>query len=80
MASNSPEMAVKTTEDRKEYLEEFQPSPESGSEIEDNPPQLTPAHREYLIQRHGTVDLDPIPDMGDADPYNWPQWMVCSIN
>ncbi|KFZ11402.1 hypothetical protein V501_04782 [Pseudogymnoascus sp. VKM F-4519 (FW-2642)] len=28
-------------------------------------------HREYLLQRHGTLELDPIPAMGDADPYNW---------
>lgn len=35
---------------------------------------LSTEHREYLIQRHGTADLDPIPDMSDADPYNWPTW------
>ncbi|KFX94848.1 hypothetical protein V490_04129 [Pseudogymnoascus sp. VKM F-3557] len=32
---------------------------------------LSPEHREYLLQRHGTLELDPIPGMGDADPYNW---------
>ncbi|OBT90698.1 hypothetical protein VE02_00518 [Pseudogymnoascus sp. 03VT05] len=32
---------------------------------------LSPEHREYLMQRHGTLELDPIPGMGDADPYNW---------
>ncbi|KAH8695582.1 putative MFS transporter [Talaromyces proteolyticus] len=36
--------------------------------------ELAPRHREYLIQRHGTADLDPIPAMDDADPYNWPGW------
>ncbi|RDK43604.1 benzoate 4-monooxygenase cytochrome P450 [Aspergillus phoenicis ATCC 13157] len=35
---------------------------------------LTEEHRQYLIQRYGTVELDPIPDMTDADPYNWPTW------
>ncbi|KAK5215083.1 hypothetical protein LTR72_011837 [Exophiala xenobiotica] len=35
---------------------------------------LSPEHREYLLARHGTLDLDPMPDMGDADPYNWPHW------
>ncbi|RDH36959.1 benzoate 4-monooxygenase cytochrome P450 [Aspergillus welwitschiae] len=35
---------------------------------------LTEDHRQYLIQRYGTVELDPIPDMTDADPYNWPTW------
>jgi Major Facilitator Superfamily len=38
--------------------------------------RLTPAHRDYLLRRHGTFDLDPIPDMGDADSYNWATWMV----
>lgn len=33
--------------------------------------ELSKEHRAYLLQRHGTLDLDPIPDFGDADPYNW---------
>jgi len=37
-------------------------------------PVLTEEHRDYLIQRHGTVDLDPLPSADPADPYNWPQW------
>ncbi|KAL2831582.1 major facilitator superfamily domain-containing protein [Aspergillus pseudoustus] len=35
---------------------------------------LSQAHREYLINRHGTVDLDPLPSPSDNDPYNWPTW------
>ncbi|KAJ9500151.1 hypothetical protein LTR99_008399 [Exophiala xenobiotica] len=35
---------------------------------------LPPEHRDYLLARHGTLDLDPVPDMSDADPYNWPHW------
>ncbi|KAL4737006.1 major facilitator superfamily domain-containing protein [Aspergillus similis] len=35
---------------------------------------LSEAHREYLLQRHGTLDLDPLPSASDADPYNWPLW------
>jgi MFS family permease len=35
---------------------------------------LSEEHRQYLLQRHGTLDLDPMPSMGDADPYNWPTW------
>lgn len=27
----------------------------------------------YLLQRHGTLDLDPI---NDVDPYNWPLWKI----
>lgn len=37
---------------------------------------LSQEHRDYLLARHGTLDLDPIPDMGDQDPFNWPQWKV----
>ncbi|KAL1304083.1 hypothetical protein AAFC00_000518 [Neodothiora populina] len=35
---------------------------------------LPQEHRDYLLARHGTLDLDPVPDMGDQDPYNWPTW------
>lgn len=38
--------------------------------------ELSQEHRDYLLKRHGTFDLDPIPDMQDADPYNWPAWKV----
>ncbi|OKL58282.1 hypothetical protein UA08_06752 [Talaromyces atroroseus] len=37
-------------------------------------PELTPQHREYLLERHGTIDLDPLPSMDPADPHNWPSW------
>jgi hypothetical protein len=40
---------------------------------------LSPEHREYLLRVHGTLDLDPIPAMDDADPYNWPMWKVSTI-
>jgi hypothetical protein len=29
---------------------------------------LSEEHRQYLIQRHGTLDIDPLPTMSDADP------------
>jgi hypothetical protein len=35
---------------------------------------LSPQHREYLIARHGTTDLTPLPSMDPADPLNWPSW------
>lgn len=34
---------------------------------------LSPVARTYLISRHGTLDLDPMPTASDADPYNWRQ-------
>ncbi|KAM0714061.1 hypothetical protein Q7P37_011025 [Cladosporium fusiforme] len=39
---------------------------------------LSQEHRDYLIQRHGTLELDPIPSMDPADPYNWPRWKSIS--
>ncbi|CAL5865977.1 uncharacterized protein PFLUO_LOCUS184 [Penicillium psychrofluorescens] len=36
--------------------------------------RLPKAHQEYLLERHGTLDLDPIPGMDPVDPYNWPDW------
>lgn len=38
---------------------------------------LSNEHRAYLSKRHGHLELDPVPDMSDADPYNWPQSRVC---
>jgi len=38
---------------------------------------LSQEHHDYLVRRHGTADLDPMPAFDDADPYNWPQWKVC---
>ena len=32
---------------------------------------LSDEHCQYLTQKYGTLDLDPVPDMSDADPYNW---------
>ena len=39
---------------------------------------LSSEHEQYLLQRHGTLDLDPVPQPDDADPYNWPQWKASS--
>jgi hypothetical protein len=48
--------------------------PPAFVEVNDGMPVLTEEHRDYLIKRHGTVDLDPLPSADPADPYNWPQW------
>lgn len=39
---------------------------------------LPQPHQDYLLQRHGTLDLNPIPSLSGADPYNWPTWKVCA--
>ncbi|KAH1592197.1 hypothetical protein KXX69_007156 [Aspergillus fumigatus] len=36
--------------------------------------RLSRSHRDFLMEHHGTLDLDPIPSMDLADPYNWPAW------
>lgn len=38
--------------------------------------RLSKPHRDYLMENHGTLNLDPIPAMDSADPYNWPEWKV----
>lgn len=38
--------------------------------------RLSKPHRDYLLERHGTLDLDPVPSDDAADPLNWPTWKV----
>ncbi|KAH2981158.1 MFS multidrug transporter [Aspergillus fumigatus Z5] len=42
--------------------------------VPDPASELSEPHRAYLLQRHGTLDLEPLPSMDPADPYNWPLW------
>ncbi|KAJ5625406.1 hypothetical protein N7510_001715 [Penicillium lagena] len=46
----------------------------AGLNIPDPAQTLSESHKAYLLERHGTLDLDPIPNMDPADPYNWPLW------
>lgn len=49
--------------------------------LEDGPADhLTPEHREYLLARHKTLDLVPLPTMDPADPLNWPTWKVLILS
>lgn len=41
--------------------------------------RLSKSHRDYLMERHGTLELDPIPSLDPADPYNWPSWKVSTL-
>ncbi|KAM3553190.1 hypothetical protein MY1884_006809 [Beauveria asiatica] len=34
---------------------------------------LSAAHAKFLLDRYGTVNLEPLPDPTPADPLNWPQ-------
>lgn len=50
---------------------------EKGIGVENDPARyLSESHKAYLLERHGRCDLDPIPSMDPADPYNWPSWKV----
>ncbi|KAH0037082.1 putative MFS multidrug transporter, partial [Aureobasidium melanogenum] len=51
---------------------------ENHDEIQNSAPshfdtvsRLSQAHRDYLIERYGTTELDPIPGFGPADPLNF---------
>ena len=37
---------------------------------------LSEGHRSYLLNRHGTLHLDPLPSDDPNEPYNWPRWKV----
>lgn len=54
--------------------------PKNDFYVEDRVAHLSEEHRQYLLARHCTLDLDPIPDMNDADPYNWSTWRVRDIH
>jgi hypothetical protein len=48
-----------------------------GCDIEDvASAELSPKLCQYLIKRHGTLYLDPMPSADPADPLNWPSWKV----
>ncbi|KAE8151135.1 major facilitator superfamily domain-containing protein [Aspergillus avenaceus] len=47
---------------------------EDHSQLDEACSALSPSHRDYLLKRHGTIDLDPLPSLSGADPYNWPMW------
>ncbi|KAJ5620147.1 major facilitator superfamily domain-containing protein [Penicillium lagena] len=38
------------------------------------PEHLSQEHQTYLLQRHGRVDLVPLPSNDPLDPLNWPAW------
>jgi hypothetical protein len=43
-------------------------------QLTSNNEQLPAEHREYLLARHGTLDLTPLPSIHPQDPFNWPTW------
>lgn len=63
------------TKSDSEYIEHLAPTGTHATYIEEhNVATLSQEHRDYLLRRHGTLNLDPLPGPGDADPYNWTNW------
>lgn len=63
-----------------EFVENFETVQRHGTYYGNATAHLTEEHRQYLLRIHGTLELEPIPDMSDADPYNWPAWKVRTLN
>lgn len=38
------------------------------------PAELSTDHYEFLMKRHGSVQLDPLPSNDPLDPLNWQEW------
>ncbi|KAJ5101218.1 MFS general substrate transporter [Penicillium angulare] len=55
-----------------QHMEEASSQADQKSQGHDSISCISPEHERYLLQRHGTLDLDPLPQPDDADPYNWP--------
>ncbi|KAA8914127.1 hypothetical protein TRICI_003024 [Trichomonascus ciferrii] len=45
---------------------------EKGVIVEEVAPR--PADNDYVLKRHGTLDLDPMPTNSPKDPLNWSEW------
>lgn len=70
MSDSSDKIGVETKED-------LPSAPTQGTDIKhEEIAALSQEHRDYILQRHGSLDVDPVPAFGDADPYNWPDWKV----
>lgn len=74
--------ASKSSDEAKlETVENLDHMPTQGTYYDnEEAAHLSNEHRQYLLDRHGTFDLNPMPDNSDADPYNWPTWKVCSVH
>ncbi|PYI16155.1 MFS multidrug transporter [Aspergillus japonicus CBS 114.51] len=69
----SIEMSTSSPEDLsgKAHSDYFETT-EKTAYVSDAVESLSESHKAYLIERHGTLELDPVPSMDPADPYNWP--------
>lgn len=65
---------TKSQEDEVDRLDDIELGPRATYINTGAAAHLSQEHRDYLIARHGTLELDPIPSADPADPYNWPSW------
>ncbi|QSZ34262.1 hypothetical protein DSL72_005852 [Monilinia vaccinii-corymbosi] len=71
MATATDAIGQKESNPCNEFSESVGPAATHATYIEDSIAALSEEHRQYLLSRHGTLDLDPLPSPSDADPYNW---------
>jgi len=45
-----------------------------------NSPYISNEHSDFLLKRHGTLELNPLPSAHEEDPYNWPRWKVGTLH
>jgi len=69
--------SIEEIDNEKAYAENVEQGQINTANIQSS---LSESHREFLLQRHGTLDLDPIPSPSGADPYNWPTWKVVCLS
>lgn len=69
MSTTKDALERKNSDPSGEFSETIDLSVTHTTYIEAN--ELSEEHRQYLLARHGTLDLDPLPGPSDADPYNW---------
>lgn len=78
MATTTGVMERKESNPSGEFFESVDHAATHATYLEDSTAALSEEHRQYLLSRHGTLDLDPLPSPSDADPYNWSNRKVCS--
>lgn len=77
MSLETKESSIEEIDNGKGYAENIEQGQITTTNVESS---LSEPHREYLLKRHGTLDLDPIPSPSGADPYNWPARKVVCLS
>lgn len=49
-------------------------SVEHAELVDEEPQSLTAEHHDFLMKRHGSIQLHPLPSTDPLDPLNWPNW------